>query len=942
MSFLTKIFISISIFIWLTFFVFSTFLSPQYEWVNDILIEENYNVYNAISLESNTGVILNQLQSNSWVLLNEGEIFLEKLSNIDEIYSSNTSTYTKNIEDGKNIIELWKGLFLVKINDLTKEYLFSHKWFILKPLWTWMFYIDTLRASKITIFSKTSFLELWFKSIKAGNIINTAYLYPHEYIKFNPIKSESIKNNADFIRVKQQVFKGGYIYDKISNKSTIDSNIWKLLWEDALSFLKISLSKIHIDNLDNSKDFEKISEYKYWGFPWVEFIRKNISFFYNDSKKIVYYKNNIIDNIVKLFNLKDVKSSSIIDNINENLSLLKEIDQKEYDNVLNIINYFYNTTVLDNSLNNDTKKINFYNLVLKIKEEKRDVFYPSLIFSKSLYSLYDSEESINLDLYLNDFLLMLFKDLDIEIEGVLLSFSQDHVLKMDYLLYYLTSYLSFVFNSDSSFDDSLSLINNYILLNKAIYFDYLDESRIVTWIFEWVKFLKELDKSLRNNLFEKERDERSLLVLKSNIDKDLLNKLEKNIISFIEIFNDNIKKIEDKNWFNNVKENFSEYFLALLNYDKYTLEYDKTKKDALGIKTLWQKDAKKYTKDDFFKYISQFNGIDRNRLLNTKVEMPNWFYYEVKDLYINNHNFSFNLYPYDKNKIDSVQIDWNEKDEYKKFANRSYDLDVEEEKLKEKIKDVEPEDRYKYEFSNFFLNIFFPQVSTNTVIIQDDKEEKQEEKFVIVFKRNVLLWDEWEFSLIKNIIDINYSNLIVDRKDENYNIYIDSWLLHVPIKSWLKDEIKYWLLDSDYILNNNDHYFENTKLKIYQSYKDKEKKFLLSWNYINFNWKVNLLDFEDKLKLLFWNISNLSFVYNTIYSNFYSVNNLYISYIPDTNKISFSLKIDNNNVEIIFKWSTIERVTSNGKQISGISNISNLKNILLTIKNSWEENLQQK
>ena len=136
---------------------------------------------------------------------------------------------------------------------------------------------------------------------------------------------------------------------------------------------------------------------------------------------------------------------------------------------------------------------------------------------------------------------------------------------------------------------------------------------------------------------------------------------------------------------------------------------------------------------------------------------------------------------------------------------------------------------------------------------------------------------------------------------------------------------------SDYIFTNEDHYFDNIKIKLYSSY-EKEKRFALWWNYIYFDWNIELLNLEKVINNFFSNVSNLDMAYNSIYSSFFQVNDLEIIYNIEKDRFIFKFANNNNNIEIITKKSSIFPVVVNGEKISGISNISKLKDILLTIE----------
>ena len=276
------------------FLIFTTFHTSQYSKIKNIEIDNEPNVNNVISLSASWFIDHRVVTENFGWNLKDNEIFLEKISGIDEIYSDASNSYfIKSNQDGAEI-EILEGKFLFNINDLTKKYIFSHKWFIIEPLWTGIFYLDTKIPTDIKIFSKEALLDIKFKDLKTWEIVNNAYLYPHEYLKFNPLINSSIKNNADFIRVKSQVFKWWYTKDKISWKWINGYIVPQLLWKESTIFFENSLSNINNDLLINKEKYLKIESFSGWKIPWTDYVERFFSIFYNDSKKIIYYKNNIV------------------------------------------------------------------------------------------------------------------------------------------------------------------------------------------------------------------------------------------------------------------------------------------------------------------------------------------------------------------------------------------------------------------------------------------------------------------------------------------------------------------------------------------------------------------------------------------------------------------------------------------------------------------------
>jgi len=929
MNFLLKILWYIIITLLFLFLVFYTFLSPQYQRIESLKINNNFQ----------------KNYSLSWVLVNN-------LSQLDNIYYTNSGSYTiKNI--GNIIqIELWKGKFLFNINDLTKKYIISNKWIEIKPLWTWIFYLDTnhlnnFNNTDINIFSKESLLEIWYKNLKSWKIINNSYLYPHEYMKIKNLilkginwKEESIiQKNTDFLRIKTQFFKSWYISDKITSSNPIKSTIWKIIWEKNINFLNISIDNINKNYKKDHLLVSYISKLESWDFPWVNYIKEHIFYFYNDAKKIIYYKNKITKNTLQLFNENQIKTYTLRNKIEITLNKLKNIDKEEYNKMTGFINYLYVITEKNNSLSNNlelfndiniARKINFYDLKLKINTKPK---FTSLIYLKSTFNLFDKWKINNLNNNIHAFISYYYTDLRIKENNWELSYNKKNVNKLDYLGFYLKNYISYTLKSNTSIKNSLELINKYIILNKTTYFN---NDRINTGIREWILFLNKLKNFIRNNLFNKKRNEAWILVKQSNTNNniELYQELKNNIDKFNKNIDNNSKLIENKKDYEKIKKNLWEYFEALLNYEKYSLNNDKAKRNLLNAPTIWNNDNLiKLSKEKFLQYIIKFDWINNNSVNNIKVNIINNTYYEVKQIYINGKKMSFNLYPYDWNKISNIYIYWIDKNK-QEYYNSSYFLDKQKEYLKQKAMDSNVKNKDKYDFKKFFLNKFFKTNKTPNEITIDKtpKKNKNEEPIIVIFKSEKLLWKRGEFKIIRNIINIKYYDLLVNRIWNIYNIYVN-WSLFSIKNNKKIDNSTHWLLYSKYILGTNSHYFENVGIKYYSTYKisNNIKILWVWWNKIKFLWKINILDLENTLKTFFLNKNNIELVYNSIYNTYININRLKINYDILTGQIIYNFKNKNNNIEISFKWSNIINISKNWIKIKGNWSLTNLTNILLTI-----------
>ena len=938
MSKILNILLFIVFFLLFSFLIFSTFFVPQYKSIEEISSLNFKSGVFSLNFWEDSKLVEKELSEED--LMNEEKAFVYKINYLDNLYFDKPQSYNFSSSGSLESIDLKKsGVFLLDINDLSKNYKISHKWFIIEPLSVWRIFIDTNDSKNILILSKDSTFRLSFKDIRNGSVLTKSYFFPHEFIKFNPLKNLSLKN-ADFLRVTT-VSSAWYIKDRLISDFWISDSLSRLASIESTSFLKLVFKDFASRDSLNTKNYNDLKSISLWEFPWKDMIEKYISFFYNDSKKTVYYKNNILVLIDKLFRSKTHEKPTI-DDLVLYLNKLRELDSQEYDNILRIISYYDKVVSLENTSNSIESKLNFSylkdslnGLKIKVYEDK------SLISLSSLYSLFDSwNKSFSLkdfDLFVNSFL----KSLSVNIENNKIFVSDmDNSLFIDYFTYFFKNLLVSNLSLKQDFsvqdiDSNLKLINKYMLLSDFIYFNDSD-LRKKTWLYENLEFSKKLSVFLRLNFFEKDRSKEWLLVLRSDnsLSNSSLKFLEKNIEKVIDNFTTNRDLISNREKdiidYEKMKLEFPEYFLALFSYDKYSLEYDIIKKNLLDIDTINESESNELTEKDFINYISSFNWLD---LSSVKVEIVEGYYFEVSNLFINWLSFSFNLYPYDSNTIEDINIYWNwiisEKERIKIWRN-SYNLDFIKESLLKKTREYTWEDKYKYDFKNFFVNTFFTENKDDVADSSNnnnDDNNLEEDKFVVVFKKNKLLWDSWEFSSIKDTLDVKYNDIKVTRNGNNYETYLDKVLFTVDVTDVSKKRFN-WELSSDYILTSENHDFKNIRLKVYDRYTENEwTKFLIWWNYINLIWTVIISELENELYNIFKDFNNIFIVYDKVKSNL-SITDLDIKHYVSSGNTKFSLNYDNSSLVIQLSWDEIEYITFSWKKIASNLNLDKLGIVL--------------
>lgn len=100
------------------------------------------------------------------------------------------------------------------------------------------------------------------------------------------------------------------------------------------------------------------------------FVEKYAALLYNSKKKSIYTKNLILYQVSELIHQKEV-SSALVQDIQNNLTLLKDQDMKEYQEVIQLLEQFY---------------------VLLNFSQGEDIFTPTLGISRTLYPERQSAE----------------------------------------------------------------------------------------------------------------------------------------------------------------------------------------------------------------------------------------------------------------------------------------------------------------------------------------------------------------------------------------------------------------------------------------------------------------------------------------------------------------------------------------------------------------------
>lgn len=526
----------------------------------------------------------------------------------------------------------------------------------------------------------------------------------------------------------------------------------------------------YLKNKLNSNYKLDISNFKIWNFS--KYIDRYLVLFKNDEKKKLYYKNLLLQDLVFLLQTNKV-NIQIQNEILSYLNKIKELDINEYENSKNLVYYFYLYSKNDLSINNINTYENFAQLITSIQNIDFEISKNKIVLT-NMYNSFDFIEDFNIFYNIDEFLLYYTKEVEL---------NQDNI---DYLLMFLENLIANNENLNYNYTKNILKATWYYITILIDHTDSDNYTYLKTNIYNIVELLNNINLILKDNFFEVNRDEYKLLIRNKNtIDNNIISEFNNNFEKLKNYFQVNIIKItSDSNFellienYHNIIKSLDEIILALDDNEKYKKEYS-------SFSNLLQEDSIKIdttnsinTVDKLISYLNDFNGIwfdsktsinEKNELYCKKIDEQNleektMYCFEIKNISITNSNYEkvyidFLFLPYENNTISDIYITKNDETS---FLSRTYDLDYLKESMNEKIKTITTiEDRYKYDFTNFFILTFNNITEEDNVITEEDNTNFviEESKIVRTFKRNKLLWEEWDFAILNwflILIIINY------------------------------------------------------------------------------------------------------------------------------------------------------------------------------------------
>lgn len=812
---------------------------------------------------------------------------LETLYTLDESYQFTDSNL--KIEDNTQYISSFR--------DVKEEYSFSWTWFTLTQKSAGDVYIDTLTTpGKVFIYAMNSPLTLSLHNDDASEKYVDIELAAHMYLEFQANRGRFLKN-ADRLRIST-VFKLWYIWN-IGEYSISQWNIRKY-YEGDNDFFTLVFQDIQKNDMQKNISLENFSNQDIYQITRFDFIQRYIHLFVNIEKKKVFYKNLILSWYKKLLVSQKI-DEGIVRNIKKDLETLKSIDEDSYREMLDLQNTLISLVYSSNSQQFIISKLAFA-LLEDSDISTKKLYYP--LYSFALFSSYDQKKEFSSDL--SNKLIESF----VSPEN-----TQDNQAwrnQYDYFLYYLERQLLFLLTSSKenntiNHSSIFSLLDKYASITSSL--EYLNTTQKVTRLFVISQILKNIDIFIRSEYFQAQRNDDGILILNSSkqMSQDNLRLLQKSITLLNNIFSTD-KALLDSSLSRDISISqdiklhqikLTEYLAALENYGSYQEKYDTSKNALLSLDTFSNAQDTSLSLEKINAYLSQFKGVSLN---GADIEVFDT-YYKVNRILISGRVFSFEIYPASQYRLWNIQIDERE-------ITSQYKLSFIQSQWEELFKTAINEEKEKFDFTKFFLLTFFQWTSENIEEYVVPTQQIQESKAEVVFKKDILLGKNGEFESILNNIKIEYQDVTLKQAGINYDIFLDD--VDFIVRNTLKTNSQSinWKLFSEYILNDQDHYFKDIQLLIESDSQGQERDYIFDANRVFVSGKIFIWDIQEQLQ----EAVNDIFTYVPVYSQLTDIvpaDSITLQYTLFNKKLSlkfdykgkkYNILLKQWQVESIYKW----------------------------------------
>lgn len=835
-----------------TLFLFSiTFLFSDWE-ESFIKIENNYLWYEEVWIQDDE-YLFSKIEDFS-----KEEFIVDNISLINKSYFILKENWNYSVDETDKTIEINidKWIFIFDIDDISQDYNIINNDFKIKPKSPWKFLVDARDPLAIKILSFESILD--YRILNKDSEIRKIYVYPKMLLSYNSkaIKMSKSSNflimpflNIDFSLNWNSI---NEILDELKlNSDDTANNLLKIL--------------AVIDKKQKNNSISKLLDVKNKNIYWLNFINKYFFSFLNDEKKLIYYKKNIVKLLLSFnFEKKSTKQDEILSKIEESLNWIKDLDEDVYNEMFTLLVSFYDVLLKAPDISYLDKSIKFLSFLQKNFDYSNSwKFEHSYFYISKVMDLLNSWNFKNKDFKdsLNNFLNYYFEKNDIEDWNLFDSdkvknqnfLTDSHISEIQYKLFFLENILtseSINFFDKDWLDSMLSILDTYIKTNRSIN-DYLkansqeNYSKLTEALeISFFDVSNSIFTNLKDTFFLDEVDEFWLLQTSENKNKvssmqlDSTKHILDNIMDFTINNTSNLSSQKRKYHWKIIilDREYEKYISALTDFEMYKNEYWKLNKKLTETKTISQlTPIEEINKDDVEEYLGTFNWLSTSFLDIT----PYWdWIFKVDSLYVLWGVMSFDINTSLKNKINNIIYKWEE-------ISDIFKLDDIEEQYKELFETAEEDERDKYDFKNFFVNIFWEKEEEKEIIIIE--EVKKESPTVIAFKREKLFSERWEFPVILDFLWLNNNNVFIELIWTNYDISIDEaqFKMLIPLDTPIS---VIWKLSSKYLFSSDNHHFSKPVITLYNAETSGEEEIVLfNESTFKLDYDIHILELEEEI-----------------------------------------------------------------------------------------------
>ncbi|MBF0913484.1 hypothetical protein HXK64_00745 [Candidatus Gracilibacteria bacterium] len=448
---------------------------------------------------------------------------------------------------------------------------------------------------------------------------------------------------------------------------------------------------------------------------------------------------------------------------------------------------------------------------------------------------------------------------------------------------------------------------NQVLKNKIIETGIVNFDNIITRIL--IKLEKDFFKRNADGLLEQNKGKTLNKALMSQLSSDMTNVYNFYTEKQSSLNNSEVKSSYSKNW-----EKFGELREALVDYEKYLINYDSKVKD-LTSKEKNNEEKTELSVENAKKYLSKFSYINYN---DAKIEVmgekfceapdkaifrrikKNPTCYEISDMEVGNTTkISFLLYPNQFHTISNISIGGD-----KNINRGSYRLDKEEETYKSM---GNGETDGKLYFGNFFVNVVVGGNSSQSEVkIYENKNQNNESSIIRTLKNTTLLGKDGTLTKLIPILNVKYGDISITETNDGkeYEIKISN----ADMKVEKGDKTYLGKFSSNYRYKSGKiNSFFNPEINVL----DESGTDILYGNPIKISGFIELSKFNSVVQKMFANMEDIAKIVKLLLEKDNSGTKINMIYFNGIDEFDISSK----NIKIITKGDEIEDIIISGKKI---------------------------